>query len=46
MRLLADAVSLRQRGVKGDRVAKAVSVAQMDQLVDLMMERSDKAIWH
>jgi sulfur relay (sulfurtransferase) complex TusBCD TusD component (DsrE family) len=44
--VLADAVSCRQRGVVGDRVAKTVGVAEMDQLVDLMMERSDKAIWH
>ena len=46
LRLVADAVSLRQRGVVGDRVAKSVTVADMDQLVDLLMERSDKAIWH
>ena len=44
--VLADAVSARQRGLVGDRVAKSVSVAEMDQLVDLLMERSDKAIWH
>jgi hypothetical protein len=30
----------------GDRLAKTVSVAEMDRLVDLLMERSDKAIWH
>lgn len=46
VRLVGDAVSLRQRGVVGDRVAKSVTVAEMDQLVDLLMERSDKAIWH
>ncbi|MBI1737180.1 MAG: DsrE family protein [Candidatus Rokubacteria bacterium] len=46
VRLLADVVSLRQRGVVGDRVAKGVTVAGMEQLVDLLMERSDKAIWH
>lgn len=44
--LLADAVSLRQRGVVGDRVASGVQLSGMDQLVDLLMERSDKAIWH
>lgn len=44
--VLADAVSARQRGVVGDRVAKSVSVADMERLVDLLMERSDKAIWH
>jgi sulfur relay protein TusB/DsrH len=46
LRLLADAVSCRQRGIVGDRVAKTVSVADMPDLVDLVMERSDKAIWH
>ena len=46
VKLLADAVSLRQRGVVGDRVANGVSVADMTALVDLLMERSDKAIWH
>lgn len=44
--VLADAVSLRQRGVVGDRVTKDVTVSEMDHLVDLLMERSDKAIWH
>ncbi len=46
VRVLADAVSARQRGLTGDRLAKAVAVADMDELVDLLMERSDKAIWH
>jgi sulfur relay (sulfurtransferase) complex TusBCD TusD component (DsrE family) len=44
--VLADSVSLRQRGVVGDRVAKLVRSSDMDELVDLLMERSDKAIWH
>jgi sulfur relay protein TusB/DsrH len=46
VRLMADEVSLRQRGVVGDRVAKDVEVREISDLVDLMMERSDKAIWH
>ena len=44
--LVADGVSLRQRGVVGDRVAREVRVSDMDELVDLLMERTDKAIWH
>ncbi len=44
--VMADSVSLRQRGVVGDRVAKRVRTSDMDELVDLLMERSDKAIWH
>ena len=44
--LLADEISLRQRGVVRDRVSEQVNVSTMDELVDLLMERSDKAIWH
>ena len=44
--LLADGVSLRQRGVVGDRVARGVRTSDVNELVDLLMERSDKAIWH
>src|SRR5918992_435475 len=46
LRVLVDAVSARQRGVIGDRVAKEVSLADMGELVDHLMERADKAIWH
>lgn len=46
LRVLADAVSARQRGVVGDRVAKGVNVTDMGELVELLMERSDKAVWH
>jgi sulfur relay protein TusB/DsrH len=44
--VLADPVSLRQRGVVGNHLAKQVRTSDMDELVDLLMERSDKAIWH
>ena len=44
--LLADEVSLRQRGITRDRLAEPVRVSGMDELVDLLMEKSDKAIWH
>ncbi len=44
--VLADEISLRQRGVIRDRVSDQVNVSTMDELVDLLMERSDKAIWH
>jgi sulfur relay (sulfurtransferase) complex TusBCD TusD component (DsrE family) len=44
--LLADAVSLRQRGIVDGRLAGGVRLSDMDALVDLLMERSDKAIWH
>jgi sulfur relay (sulfurtransferase) complex TusBCD TusD component (DsrE family) len=44
--LLADEVSLRQRGITRDHLAEPVRVSSMDELVDLLMEKSDKAIWH
>jgi len=44
--LLADRISLRQRGLVGERVAAEVRPSEMEDLVDLLMERSDKAIWH
>jgi len=44
--VLADEISLRQRGINGARLAEAVRASNMDELVDLLMERSDKAIWH
>jgi len=44
--LLADEISLRQRGVGKDRLSAEVKVSNMGELVDLLMERSDKAIWH
>ncbi len=44
--LLADEISLRQRGIVRDRLSDQVKVSNMDELVDLLMEKSDKAIWH
>ena len=44
--LLADEISLRQRGITKDRLSDAVRVSKMDELVDLLMEKSDRAIWH
>ena len=44
--LLADGVALRERGIGGGHVASDVRVSDMNELVDLLMERSDKAIWH
>jgi sulfur relay (sulfurtransferase) complex TusBCD TusD component (DsrE family) len=46
LRVLADAVSARQRGVVGDRVAATVTVSDIGDLVETLMERTDKAIWH
>ena len=44
--LLADEISLRQRGLTKERLSDAVRVSNMNELVDLLMEKSDKAIWH
>ncbi len=44
--LLADEVSLRQRGISPERRAEGVRVSKVDELTDLLMEKSDKAIWH
>lgn len=44
--LLADEISLRQRGIIKERLSEAVRISNMDELVDLLMEKSDKAIWH
>lgn len=46
LRVLVDVVSARQRGIVGERVAKGVTVSDMGEMVDLLMERADKAIWH
>lgn len=44
--LLADEISLRQRGVVRERLSSDVKVSGMAELVELLMEGSDKAIWH
>ena len=44
--LLADEISLRQRGITKERLSETVRVSTMNELVDLLMEKSDKAIWH
>ena len=46
VKLLVDAISLRQRGVVADRVAHGVSEAEMKDVVELLIDHSDKAIWH
>jgi len=46
LKLLADEVSLRQRGITKSRLAEGVRVSNTSELADLLMEKSDKAIWH
>ena len=44
--VLADEISLRERGVSGERLSREVRTAGMTELVELLMEGSEKAIWH
>jgi sulfur relay (sulfurtransferase) complex TusBCD TusD component (DsrE family) len=44
LQVLADGVSMRQRGIVKGRVA--TQAGGMEELIDLLMARSDKAIWH
>ncbi len=44
--VLADETSLRQRGLIDGRLSPSVRVSNMGELIDLLMEKSDKAIWH
>jgi sulfur relay (sulfurtransferase) complex TusBCD TusD component (DsrE family) len=44
--LLADDLSLRERGLVGKRLADGITVRGMADLADLLMARTDKAIWH
>lgn len=46
LHVLADEVSLRQRGVTAARLSERVRSSTTSDLLDLLMERSDKAIWH
>ncbi len=46
LRMLADRVSLRQRGLIDARLAEQVRPSDMDALVSVLMEQSDKVIWH
>lgn len=44
--VLADRVSSRQRGLVDARLAKQARLSDMDAMVDLLMEQSDRVIWH
>lgn len=46
LHVLADEVSLRQRGVTAARLSDQVRTSTMNDLVGVLLERSDKAIWH
>jgi sulfur relay (sulfurtransferase) complex TusBCD TusD component (DsrE family) len=46
VRLLADAFALRERGISRQVVAEGVEIAEIDRLVDLMVEDGRRSIWH
>lgn len=44
--LLVDVRSLQQRGISSSELSTGVRVSQMDQLVDVLMDTCDTAMWH
>ena len=44
--VLADEFSLRERGIRNEELAKGVTPASIDTLVDLVVEDGRKVIWH
>jgi predicted peroxiredoxin len=46
VRLLADEFSLRERGIRPERLVGGVEVSDVDGLVDLLVEPGCKPVWH
>src|SRR5262249_26319829 len=46
VRLLADEFSLRERGIRHERLARGVEVSDVDGLVDLLVQPGCKPVWH
>ncbi|HLQ22800.1 MAG TPA: DsrE family protein [Gemmatimonadales bacterium] len=46
VRLLADEFSLRERGIRHERLVRGVEVSDVDRLVDLLLEPGCKPVWH
>lgn len=44
--LLADGLSLRERGIKTDDLAPGVHESGIDALVDALVQENTKALWH
>jgi len=44
--LLADDVSLRERGIRPEELAPGVQESAIDQLVDAIAREDTKALWH
>ncbi|PCI27148.1 MAG: sulfur reduction protein DsrE [SAR324 cluster bacterium] len=46
VKLLADSLSLSERAISDRHLVAEVSISNMDQLVDLLMDDQLKPIWH
>jgi len=46
VRLLADDLSLRERGIKTDELVPGIQSSSIDELVERMVQQNTKAIWH
>jgi len=44
--LLADDISLRERGIKTEELAQGIQESGIDRLVDAIAQANTKAIWH
>ncbi|HEV8430424.1 MAG TPA: DsrE family protein [Pyrinomonadaceae bacterium] len=44
--LLADDLSLRERGIKTEELAEGIEESGIDKLVDAIVQKDTKAIWH
>ena len=44
--LLADDLSLRERGIKTDELATTIRPSGIDSLIDAIVQENTKAIWH
>jgi predicted peroxiredoxin len=44
--LLADDLSLQERGIKSDELAPGIRQSGIDDLVDRIAQKNTKAIWH
>ena len=44
--LLADELSLRERGINSDDLAPAIQISGIDELVERIAQENTKAIWH
>ncbi len=46
VRVEADDFSLRERGISGNALAEGVSVSNVDDLVDKLVDSGTKIVWH